>query len=116
MKIEINPTALQSFRELSLPSTISISRTSVTFNNTAKKILGLENGSKFVFEFEDGQLYYKDSSKDGFVIAGIMEKMVTIQLGGIGNYIDTFFKKGITTKKFTIGEFKDGRRPLYLIS
>jgi len=114
MKIEITPEAVQTFRELNLPSTITISKVLICFNSVAKKQLSLQKGSCFAFEFSDGLLYYKDSNT-GFKITGDTTIMLTSSVSGIGAYIDTFIKKGPAAKKFKIGEFKDGKRLLTLI-
>lgn len=113
MKIEITPEAVLIFKEQSQPSTVSISKTNICFNASAKKLLQLQKGTGFILEFEDGQLFYKDSNK-GFNIDNDIQKMVSVQVPGIGLYLDTFMKKGLKTKRFTIGEFKEGKRLLTL--
>ena len=114
MKIEITPEAVLTFKEQSMPSTISISKTNICFNATAKKLLQLQKGSGFILEFEDGLLYYKDSNK-GFKISGETDKMITVAVPAIGQFLDQFMKKGLKTKRFTIGEFKEGKRVLTLM-
>ena len=116
MKIEITPERITEFNQVGKPAIITIGAKNIVFNPPTIKMLGLEAGSCFLFEFEDGNLYYKESAT-GFNLSlskkpGILMKNQT----GIGKYIDGFFKKGLSTYHFSIGEFANGRRKLQIIN
>lgn len=115
MKVEITPEKVEAFNDLGKPALCSISKKNICFSSTAKKLLAIQDNAQFLLEFEDGQLYYKDAEK-GFKLSksgryGLPMAVVT----GIGAYLETFFKKGYSTYRFEIDEFKDGRRKLILI-
>lgn len=118
MKITITPKAVEDFKDLATPTTVSISKISICFNPRARKVLELTKDKNFILEFEDGLLYFKEvpkDTKDSFKITTETAKMSTVQVPEIGKYIDQFLKKGLETKRFSIGELKFEKRLLTLI-
>lgn len=115
MKTEITPKKVEQFNEEGKPAIVSIGNKGIVFNRVAEKLLCLKSDSYFLLEFDEGNLYYKDSA-EGFRIhmSGKM-KLPTSNSYGIGKYIDTFFKKGVKVFRLEIGEFKDGRRKLNML-
>ncbi|MFZ4545947.1 MAG: hypothetical protein ACOYN4_00850 [Bacteroidales bacterium] len=116
MKIEITPEILEDFKNKNVPAICTVGQKNVVFNQPAIKMLVLKNGSNFLLEIEDGTLYYKDAPK-GFKLAETGKyHALMANITGIGKYIETFFKTGLIKKRFEVGELKDGRRKLELIS
>jgi len=115
MKIEISPERVTEFNDKGKPGIVTIGKKNIFFNAIACKMLTLSQSCKFLLEFEDGQLYYKDATH-GFECrqSGKYKLLGAISLG-IQPYLNQFMKKEATTFKFEIGEFKDGRRKLNLI-
>ena len=116
MKIEITPEILEDFKNKNVPAVCTIGKKNVVFNQPASKLLALKNGSNFLLEFEDGSLYFKDSAK-GFKLSETgRSSTLMANITDIGKYVETFFKTGNVKKRFEVGELKEGRRKLELIS
>jgi hypothetical protein len=108
MKISITPEAIQDFTERNLPGTVSVGTKNISFNAIARKKLGLTAETPFILEFEDGLLYFL-FHPDGFKVQSEMARMSNALVPHVGAYIDQFYKNGITTKRFTIGDNKMGK-------
>lgn len=115
MKIEITPEIVTEFNQNGKPPVIVIGNKNIVFNPPAIKMLALKSGSCFLLEFEDGNLYYKDAGS-GFKLSISGKGVLMKNQSGIGKYIEAFFKKGLLTYRFSIGEFQNGRRLLTIIT
>lgn len=115
MKIEITPKIVEQFNEEGRPAICSIGGKNICFNKPAQLMLGMDVGSLFLLEFEDGNLYYKDTTT-GFKLTSKGKNVLMVNVTGIGNYIEKFFKKSLKVYRFEVGEFKDGRRKLALVA
>jgi len=95
-------------------SKITINHSVIGFNKPAEKQLALQNGSKFCFEFEDGNLYYKESNENNAfcIISTGRNGILVSRVTGIMEFIEQFFHKDISLYYFKVGELKNGRRIL----
>ncbi len=115
MKIEITPEVIELFNEEGQPAICSIGSKNVCFNKPATRLLSIDTGSQFLLDFEDGQMYYKESLK-GFKLANSGKNVAMCNITGIGKFVEKLYKKNIKLYRFEIGELKDGRRKLELVA
>lgn len=117
MKITINPKEVNLFIEKNSPTNVSFTSRGICFNKAAEKVLSLKIGSRFIIEYDDLKFYIKDSLNDGFEVLSANNKhSLVVNQAKINLYMGQFFKDKLMRYDFSIGEIKNGRRELILIS
>lgn len=116
MKIEITPKVIEAFNEEGKPAIVTIGSKGIMFNKIAERLLALNPEATFLLDFEDGSMYYKESTEGFKLNTSGKYNLLSAQVPNCGKYIDKFFKKGLAVYRFEVGEFKDGRRKLSLVA
>lgn len=115
-KIIITPDVVSDYISLKEKPIATFYSTGITFNKSAKVNLALKQDCCFTLMYEDGRLYYSDSTSGFKLQESGRGKIVTAQAKGILHFIAD--KMNIKNKpkqlKFELGQFKEGWRELKL--
>jgi hypothetical protein len=112
-KIIFNPKVCQDFVAQNQPAHITVSSINVLFNKGASAQLAVTKGSRFTIELDGHDLFYTDSTTDGFEIkADLKQGMVAPARGLLRLLIKHQNLQETTSINYTVGEFADGRRKL----
>jgi hypothetical protein len=114
----LNPESLKKYRIRKQKPILTITRDYIIFNNGACFSLALKKGDQFVFDFECPNLFYRDVGSKGFTISRAFkgDRGLCCPAKGFDLIISELTGKNCKYFAFEIGEFKEGRRKLTLIS